>query len=144
MHRFLVAKPSTLAYHVRREMERAPNFQLLLLHRRQFPFTGVVAFLTMTWSETSLILLAACVVPMVIGVFSGSPTKAALGAAVLMSLLTFVARAGLGYADKLHMPSFAETAILSLAIIPGMMVFGLIGYGVRCALRRLLTPKSTL
>ena len=99
----------------------------------------------MNWSEESILLVTACAVPMVIGGLSGSPSKAALGAAVLMPLVVFVAYAGLGHLEYLPTvgESFEETMILGLAVIPGVMVLGVIGYGVRCAFRRLLTRKRT-
>ena len=85
---------------------------------------------------------AACVVPMVIGCLSGSPTKAALSAAILMCSLVFIA-------GNLHyLPvsddSIEKITMLSLAFIPGTMILGLIGYSARCVLRRLLTRASIL
>ena len=79
---------------------------------------------------------------MVIGCLSGNPTKAALGAAVLMCSLVFIA-------GNLHyLPTsdrtLEEITMLSLAVIPGMVILGLIGYSVRCALRRVLTRNSSL
>ena len=83
---------------------------------------------------------------MLIGGLSGSPSKAALGAAALTCSVGFVTYAGLVHLGYLATPgeSIEKTMMLFLAVIPGVMVLGVIGYGVRCALRRLLARRRTL
>jgi len=93
-----------------------------------------------------VLLVGACVVPMMIGGFSGSPSKAALGAGVVMCLVVFIAYAVLGHLGYLATQgeSLGKTMIRALAVMPGMMVLGVIGYGVRWEFRRLLADKSSV
>lgn len=89
-------------------------------------------------------VLWTCVIPMVIGGSSDKPTKAALFAGVVMALVAFAALtvpdAQLG---RIATQSQFETAtIQTLAVMPVMMVFGLIGYGLRRGLDRIRAGKA--
>ena len=91
-----------------------------------------------------IVLVGACVAPMIIGALRGSLTSAALGAGVVMCLVVFVAYPVLGHLGYLAMQgeSFGRTVLRALAVIPGMMVLGAIGYGVRMGFRRMLAKNS--
>ena len=73
--------------------------------------------------------------PMVIGGFSGSPTRAALYAGVVMAVLTFVAA-------RVSGGLIPTRVVFALALMPPMMALGLIGHGVRCVFRRIRAPEE--
>jgi hypothetical protein len=92
-----------------------------------------------------ILLVGACVVPMMIGGFSSSLAKAALAAAVVMCPVVLVAYAVLGHLGYLATQdeSLEATIIRALSVMPGMMVIGALGYGVRLGFRRLLAGRSS-
>ena len=82
---------------------------------------------------------------MVIGGFSGSLSRAALSAGVVMCFVVFAAYPVLGHLGYLakHGESLEETMMRALAIMPGMMVLGAMGYGARLGFHRMLAGKSS-
>ena len=90
------------------------------------------------------LLVAASVMPIIIGAFSRSLPKAALGAAFVMALAVFVAYAVPRYLGNLapQGESLETTIMRAVAVMPAMMFFGAIGYGVRLGFRRMLAKSS--
>ena len=87
------------------------------------------------------LLVAASVMPVIVGAFSRSLPKATLGAALMMALAVFVAYVAPGYLGNLATPDESlETIIMrSLAVIPATTFFATIGYGVRLGLLRIFS-----
>jgi hypothetical protein len=92
----------------------------------------------------AIVLLATCVAPMIIGALSSSLPKAALGAGVVMCLVALVAFAVFGRLGYLPIQdaSFGRSVLRALAVIPGMMSLGVIGYGFARGLQRLLAARK--
>jgi hypothetical protein len=87
------------------------------------------------------LVLVLCMIPMMIGGLSGSPSKAALYAGVVMALVAVIVLP----AGQIATESKFETAtIQALAVIPAAMALGLIGHAMRWGLGRMrpAEPRS--
>jgi hypothetical protein len=88
--------------------------------------------------ELALVL---CTIPMMIGGLSGSPSKAALYAGVVMALVVVIV---LPASQVVTESKFESATIQALAVIPAAMVLGLIGQAMRWGLGRMRSaePRS--